>query len=106
MTINLNDRVTFASRHNGNDPEATREMLQAIGVNEMEELIHQAIPDSIRMQDKMKLPEALNEFEYIQHIRKMANENEVYNSFIGQGYYNTVVPAVIQRNILDIFKFI
>jgi len=101
MAINLEHRVKFSSRHNGIDSVATKQMLQSLDLSSMDELMYQSIPDAIRMDEELNLPEALNEFEYLARIRKIADKNRVYKSFIGQGYYNTVVPAVIQRNILE-----
>jgi glycine dehydrogenase len=101
MKIDLNDRVAFEERHNGPDEIQVSEMLHAIGANSMEELIDQTIPSKIRMGKSLELPKALNEFEYLQYIKEIASSNKVYKSFIGQGYYNCVVPTVIQRNILE-----
>lgn len=100
MEINLNDRVAFERRHNG--PKIDHlEMLQDIGVNSVDQLIDEAIPTAIRQKDKLNLPTALNEFEYLKKIKETASKNKIYKSFIGQGYYNCVVPTVIQRNILE-----
>lgn len=76
-------------------------MAKYIGVESVDELINQTVPKAILKKKPLDLPEALNEFEYINRLRKIAAKNKVYNSFIGQGYYNCVVPAVIQRNILE-----
>ena len=101
MKIDLNDRVAFEERHNGPDDTQVSEMLESIGAKSMEELIDQTIPSKIRMGQGLTLPKALNEFEYLQYIKEIASSNQVYKSFIGQGYYSCVVPAVIQRNILE-----
>lgn len=101
MNINLNDRVAFERRHNGPDQEQIDEMVKTIGVTSLDQLIDQAIPAPIRMKRELNLPPALNEFEYLNHMKKVASKNKVFNSFIGQGYYNCVVPTVIQRNILE-----
>lgn len=101
MNINLNDRVAFERRHNGPDQEQIDEMVKAIGVKSLDQLIDQAIPAPIRKKRELNLPPALNEFEYLNHMKKVASKNKVFNSFIGQGYYNCVVPTVIQRNILE-----
>lgn len=100
MKINLNDRVTFESRHNGPDVDHL-EMLKTIGVDSVDQLMQEAIPNAIRQKDALKLPPVLNEFEYLKNIKETASKNKVYKSFIGQGYYNCVVPTVIQRNILE-----
>jgi len=101
MSINLHDRVTFVSRHNGQTSEQIHEMTRVIGVNSVDELIEQTVPNSIRRKGDLKLPQALTENDYLKRLRTVADKNKVYNSFIGQGYYNCVVPAVIQRNILE-----
>lgn len=100
MEINLNDRVTFESRHNGPDVDH-QEMLKTIGVESFDQLINEALPTAIRQKKELELPRALNEVEYLTSIKNTASKNKIYRSFIGQGYYNCVVPAVIQRNILE-----
>ncbi|MEP5611244.1 MAG: aminomethyl-transferring glycine dehydrogenase, partial [Cyclobacteriaceae bacterium] len=100
MEINLNDRVTFESRHNGPDVDHL-EMLKTVGVDSVDQLMEEAIPSAIRQKNPLKLPEALNEFQYLASIKETASKNKVHTSFIGQGYYNCVVPTVIQRNILE-----
>ena len=101
MSINLNDRVSFVSRHNGQTPEQINEMMRQIGVKSVDELIEQTIPASIMRKGGMNLPNPLNEFEYLNRMRKVAAKNKVFTSFIGQGYYNCIVPNVILRNILE-----
>jgi glycine dehydrogenase len=101
MSINLNDRVQFVSRHNGQTPEQIKEMTREIGVNSVDELINQTIPSTIMRKGGMNLPAPLNEFEYLNRMRQVAAKNKVFNSFIGQGYYNCIVPSVILRNILE-----
>lgn len=101
MNINLNDRVAFEKRHNGPDQEQIDKMLETIGVSSVNDLIDQAIPAKIRKNQSLQLPPALNEFEYLASIKQTASKNKVFKSFIGQGYYNCVVPTVIQRNILE-----
>ena len=101
MKANLNDRVAFENRHNGPDKIEIENMLDAVGVDSLENLISEAIPATIRKNGPLKLPHALNEFEYLKSVKQIASKNKVYNSFIGQGYYNCVVPPVIQRNILE-----
>ncbi|MEP1096787.1 MAG: aminomethyl-transferring glycine dehydrogenase [Cyclobacteriaceae bacterium] len=100
MEINLNDRVTFESRHNGSDVDHV-EMLKTIGVDSVDQLMDEAIPTAIRQKNQLRLPPALNEFQYLSNIKETASKNKIHTSFIGQGYYNCVVPTVIQRNILE-----
>ena len=101
MNINLNTRAAFESRHNGPTPNQVNEMLQTIGIRSVDQLIDEAVPSKIRKKRLLELPPALNEFEYLQSIKKTASRNKIFRSFIGQGYYNCVVPTVIQRNILE-----
>ncbi|MFW5901061.1 MAG: aminomethyl-transferring glycine dehydrogenase [bacterium] len=91
----------FIDRHNGPREKDMEKMLEKIGLNSMDELIDQTIPKSIQMDEPMELDEPLTEYEYFQHIREIASKNKLYRSFIGLGYYDTILPAVIQRNILE-----
>ena len=101
MNINFTTQEKFEDRHNGFSDEKTKKMLQAIGVDSLDELIDQTIPKSIRLKSNLDLPEAQSEPEFLEHIKKLASKNKVYKSYIGQGYYNCYTPAVIQRNILE-----
>ncbi len=101
MIIDLNLRDSFQYRHNSPSQKETEEMLAAIGVNSMETLIAQTLPSSIRSKKNLDLPAAKSEYDYIKDLKITAQKNTVANSFIGQGYYDTIVPPVIQRNILE-----
>ncbi|WP_421763742.1 aminomethyl-transferring glycine dehydrogenase [Ekhidna sp.] len=101
MKLNLNDRVEFERRHNGPSDEEVSHMLQTIGLKSVDELISEAIPAPILKKKPLDLPPSLNEFEYLNRMQKVADKNKVFKSFIGQGYYNCVVPTVIQRNIME-----
>ena len=89
------------ARHIGVSGKNEAFMLQKIGVNSLDELIDQTIPASIRLQDVIELPEALTERQYAEHIAEIASKNKLYTSYIGQGWYDTCTPAVIQRNIFE-----
>ncbi|MBS1690245.1 MAG: glycine dehydrogenase (aminomethyl-transferring), partial [Bacteroidetes bacterium] len=91
----------FTQRHIGPDETETREMLDVIGVADMEELIGRTVPQSIRMDHKLKLPEAMSEAAYLQMVKEISLKNKVYKSYIGQGYYDTHTPSVILRNIFE-----
>lgn len=91
----------FLWRHVGPRPEDMGEMLKVIGVNSLEELIGQTVPESIRLKNLPDLPAPLTETGFYTKIRAIAAKNKLYRSFIGQGYYDTVSPAVIVRNILE-----
>lgn len=93
---------TFESRHNGPDEQQVKEMLQAVGFHTLEEFISNAVPAHIRLSnEQFQLPEALTESEYLRHLRSIANKNIIHRNYIGLGYYNTNIPGVIQRNILE-----
>ena len=91
----------FLGRHVGPRPEDVEEMLKVIGVKSVDELIEQTVPASIRLQELLDLPAPLTEDEFLARIRAVAAKNKLYRSFIGQGYYDTISPAVIIRNILE-----
>ena len=95
----LNDK--FSTRHIGPRKEQYQEMLDIIGTSSMEELIKQTIPDSIRLKNNLKLDESKSEFEILENLQKLGRKNKLYKTYIGQGYYGTMMPPVIQRNILE-----
>jgi glycine dehydrogenase len=76
-------------------------MLKKINASSLDALIDQTVPAAIRLQQPLNLPECMSEHEYLEHLRGIAAKNKLYKSYIGQGYYNTVLPAVIQRNVLE-----
>ena len=101
---NLNQlemRGNFIYRHIGPNPQQTQEMLEELGLNELEDIIEQAIPANILNHDPLKLTETISERAVIKHIRDMRGRNKVFTSMIGMGYYDTVMPAVIKRNVLE-----
>lgn len=91
----------FLWRHVGPRPEDIEEMLGVIGVKSVDELIEQTVPESIRLKKALDLPAPLTESEFLSRVKAVASKNKVYRSFIGQGYYDTISPAVIIRNILQ-----
>ncbi|MFA0961903.1 aminomethyl-transferring glycine dehydrogenase [Roseivirga sp. BDSF3-8] len=101
MKIDLKARQNFASRHNGPDEDQIREMLQTVNATSVEELIAQTIPESIRLKKPLDLPSPVTENAFLNDFKKLASENKVLKSYIGMGYYGTIVPGVIQRNILE-----
>ncbi len=96
MSIN-----TFENRHNGPRKQEIELMLQKIGLSSVEELINQTVPKNIRLKEPLKTGPAMSEFQYLKHLRKLAKKNKVFRSYIGMGYYGTIMPPVIQRNILE-----
>ena len=92
---------SFALRHIGPREHDVAEMLQTIGVDSIDQLIYETVPDDIILKKEMNLPRALSEQEYLAHIGDLANKNKVFKTYIGLGYHNTILPPVIQRNILE-----
>ena len=88
-------------RHIGISEENKAEMLNFIGLKSMEELIDQTIPENIRLTNPIDLPEPLTEYQFSKHIAEIAALNQIHTSYIGQGWYDTIMPAVIQRNIFE-----
>ena len=91
----------FKARHIGPDEKETKDMLTEIGVNSIDELIDKTIPAGIRLGSELKVPESLSEFEYLNELKQIAQQNKVYKSYIGQGYYDTIVPSVILRSLFE-----
>ncbi|KPB01542.1 aminomethyl-transferring glycine dehydrogenase [Ahrensia marina] len=92
----------FANRrHIGPSPAEIADMLKVIGVKSLDDLINQTVPDSIRQKEPLDFGKPLSERDLLWHMREVANKNEVFTSMIGQGYYGTVTPPAIQRNILE-----
>ena len=99
LTMIITD--TFVSRHNGPRENDVKIMLNKIGANSVDELIAQTIPDAIRLKKPLNLPTGLTEYNYHKHLRVVASKNKVFKTYIGLSYFNTIVPPVIQRNILE-----
>lgn len=93
--------ATFSDRHIGPKDEDKQAMLSAMGLSSLDELIAQTIPGSIRRKDALKISSALSEYEYLKHIKQIAAKNIRHRSYIGLGYFGTVTPPAIQRNILE-----
>lgn len=91
----------LACRHIGISKKDEDQMLQKIGVGSLDELIDKTIPANIRLKSPLNLPEALTEYEFGKHIAQLASKNKLYTTYIGQGWYNTITPAVIQRNVFE-----
>ncbi|MEI8045882.1 MAG: aminomethyl-transferring glycine dehydrogenase [Bacteroidota bacterium] len=91
----------FIDRHNGPDKNETEKMLKVIGVDTLDQLINETVPSSIRLLKPLNLPAGLNEYEYLNHIKTLASKNKVFKAYIGMGYYNTITPGVILRNIFE-----
>ncbi len=91
----------FERRHIGPSEHEVKQMLRDIGVESLDKLIQQTVPDSIRLQDSLDIAEGLSEQALLKLFRSYANMNEMYRSFIGCGYYGTYTPSVILRNIIE-----
>ncbi len=92
---------SFALRHIGPRENDVTHMLKTIGADSMDQLIYETLPDDIRLKAPLNLEEAMTEFEFANHIQQLGNKNKMFQSYIGLGYNQAIVPAVIQRNILE-----
>src|SRR5665213_2214652 len=92
---------TFVRRHIGPDAADVKEMLALLGVDSLDDLIDQTVPAAIRLKKPLNIGEPRGEFELLGELKKIAGKNKVFRSFIGMGYYDTITPPVIQRNILE-----
>jgi glycine dehydrogenase len=102
MKINLHThKTTFEARHNGIEVAENQALLAAVGVASIEQLIAETIPADIRLQKPLDLPAPLSEIEFLEDLRQIAAQNQVFRSFIGMGYYETLTPTVVLRNILE-----
>ena len=97
----LADEAEFAARHIGPAPADVQAMLETVGAESLEDLIAQTVPAGIRQSAPLDLGPALTETEALARLRELADRNQVFTSLIGQGYYGTITPPVIQRNILE-----
>ena len=101
MNLFQQQATEFQRRHIGTNETEAKEMLSAIGVKNIEELVGKTIPPNIRLQQPLLLPAAISEQEYLTEIRQIAAGNKLYKTYIGQGYYNTITPSVILRNLFE-----
>ena len=101
MSIDLSITDKFHTRHNGSSERDVQEMLQALGLDSLEELVRATVPASILRAEPLDLPPGLSEHELLQRVRAIAEKNALYRSFIGMGYFGTITPPAIQRNILE-----
>lgn len=92
---------SFASRHIGPRENDLQEMLKTVGVESMDQLIYETLPDDIRLKKDLELAPAMSEHEYLSHNMALAAKNKIFRTYIGLGYHQSITPAVIQRNILE-----
>ena len=93
--------MMFSSRHIGPNEIEIKKMLKSLGVSSIKELIYETIPNNILLKNELKLDEAISENEFNILIRKLSKKNKLYKNYIGLGYLPSIMPAVIQRNILE-----
>ena len=91
----------FSDRHIGPRSNDVKEMLSQVNASSIEQLINETIPAQIHLNKEMSLPDALSESRFIEHMKGIAQKNKNYRSYIGMGYFNTILPGVIQRNVLE-----
>jgi glycine dehydrogenase len=92
---------SFVRRHIGSNDADIAKMLDLLGFSDLESLISATVPQSIRLKAPLKLEAEKGEYELLQELKEIAQENQVFRSFIGMGYHNCITPPVIQRNILE-----
>ncbi|MCL5127595.1 aminomethyl-transferring glycine dehydrogenase [Algibacter sp. L4_22] len=91
----------FALRHIGPRADDQNKMLTTIGVDSLDQLIYETVPNDIRLKKDLDLDQPMTEHEYLLHIHELSKKNKAYTTYIGLGYHPTILPAVIQRNILE-----
>ena len=97
----LDDSGSFIQRHIGPTPAEVQSMLDTLGYPTLDALIDATIPESIRFRRLLNLPPAESEHDALTRLRSIATQNQVFTTYLGQGYYNTIVPSVIQRTVLE-----
>jgi glycine dehydrogenase len=91
----------FLFRHIGPGADETQTMLKTMGLSSLDQLIDETIPKAIRLKEPLEAEDGMTEYDYLNHIRNVAKKNKIYKSYIGLGYYNTIVPSVILRNVFE-----
>ncbi len=91
----------FQARHIGPNKQEVEQMLRTIGLSSLDGLINNTIPESIRIKKALDVDGPISEYEYLNELRKTASKNKVFKSCIGQGYYDTITPPVILRNLFE-----
>ncbi len=97
----LTNSEQFQNRHNGPDEADQLLMLKALGVQSLDDLVAETVPRSIRLKEPMLMKPAMSESEFLDHAAALASKNKLFKSYIGMGYYDTVTPPVILRNVLE-----
>jgi len=92
---------SFQRRHIGPNKNEQKQMLDTIGVDSLDQLINETVPNDIRLKGSLELEAPMSEYEYLNHIEELSKKNKVFRSYIGLGYHEAIVPSVIKRNILE-----
>ena len=95
------DKITFTDRHIGPASYEINQMLKGMGISSLDELINETIPEKIRLKKELTLDEGVDEYLYLNEIKKISEQNKLFKTYIGRGYYNTIVPPVILRNVFE-----
>ena len=93
--------MDFIRRHIGPSKEQQTQMLEDLGLSSLDELVREVVPDSILLRGDNNLPKPCSEAEALAELKEIAQKNTIKRSLIGQGYYGTITPPVIQRNVLE-----
>ncbi len=99
--LKIKKNMNFSDRHIGPNAQEQKEMLKAIGISSLDELIDQTVPAQIRLKNELNIAPPLSEQDFLLHMKHLGSKNKMFNTFIGQGYYGTITPSVIQRNIFE-----
>ncbi|SJZ53676.1 glycine dehydrogenase [Chitinophaga eiseniae] len=101
--MNLFDiqQIEFVHRHIGPNEAEKNQMLESIGIANLDELINKTVPGAIRMQHPLAVPAAMSESDYLRHLKEISLKNKVMRNYIGQGYFDTITPSVILRNVFE-----
>ena len=94
-------KENFSERHVGPNSSELKKILSTIGVKSIDYLLSDTIPDSIRINKKLNLPDSITELEFLKEIKSLSYKNKKFKTYIGLGYHDTFTPSVIQRNILE-----
>ncbi|GEO06196.1 glycine dehydrogenase (aminomethyl-transferring) [Adhaeribacter aerolatus] len=101
MSYKIKPADIFKERHNGPVKSQIQAMLKTVKVDSLDQLIDETVPAAIRLKKPLNIPEALTERDFLKRFKKIVQQNKVFRSYIGLGYHDTVLPPVIQRNILE-----
>ncbi len=101
MNLFEQQQAEFIGRHIGPNSIEIAEMLKQIKMQSVEELIEKTIPSSIRLKQPLQTGNSMSEYEYLTTLKTIAQKNKIYKSYIGNGYYNTIMPSVILRNVFE-----